>query len=373
MIALVALWFATPTIALAQDQDQPRESGKVMRQAPRKGGGKYLERIIERVREQLDLDEEQKVEFDRIATEFLEKRRGGGAQTKRLRELTREMRQAHKDGDRERAAEIRKQLAEMRGTSPLQGLFDEVEKILRDDQREKLAEIRERFTPSAHRARGNPLVQLRRLRTELELSEEQAAQYDALYAELEKNVKQRPGGGPEMERLLQEIMKAAEEGDTERIKELREQLPDPRRHTQEVVAQFLDDVEQLLEPEQVKVLQRFRRQMQTTGRQTELRNYFRIVRRLELDQQQREQLRELERETMRAAREFRRDPEALAELESSVQKELRDLLTDEQCAEFDRWLERAQSGKRWGRDRGDRPRRQHGRQRPAETEPEEKP
>ncbi len=364
---LVAALVIVPAIGQPRGQRGARGPAELGR-PPREGRpASGLQARIERIRGALDLDEEQQAEFDRIAAEFREQR-GAGQNRERMRELAEEMRQAGQAGDSERVAEIREQLREARGGGRLQEFLDQIEGILRDDQREKLAEIRERIAAERGPARLGPVAQFRRLRAELKLSEEQAKRYDELFAELQDELKRKGPGSEEAEALVQELVKAVEAGDEARIADLKEQLSS-RAQNQDAIDRFLAEVERILEPEQVEILQGFRQRMRAGRGRDDVEGMFRIVRRLDLDEEQRRTLREIERDVRRETRDARRDPEAMAELTAKVQKELRDMLTDEQVADFDRLLESQRSDRpRRGRD-ADRPRRPHRGQRPGEDAP----
>lgn len=343
----------------AQEQPEGKE-GRGLR-ALRRGdrGGNELAALIERIRAELNLDEKQQAEFDRIVKQQ-RREAAPGKGLKAQRSLMRELREAREANDQERVAELRRKLAESRraaGASPALRLLDALEQadFLREDQLARLARIRERVA-RAERRRGTPggrvLAEVDRLRSELKLSAEQAERFDELYARLEEELRPPRADSPEVQRIIDELVEAAEAGDMERVKQLRERLPNPQRAGEQALVRFLDELEPILEPEQVQTLERFRQRVgsRQTGHRLEL--MFRIVRRLDLDADQRQQVRELERETRRAMRELRRKPAELARLATEVEVELRGLLTAEQAAEFDRWLER----QRPERERkGDRP------------------
>lgn len=370
-VALLAACIVAAALGQPQAQERPRQGRAPQPRAREHRRADQPGAWIARIRAQLELDEKQQVEFDRIADK-LRKKGGLGAHMKRQRALMEEMQRARKDGDDERAAEIRAELAEMRrearGKSPALELLDKLEHagFLRDEQLEKLAEIREllaaRRRPGDRGPAGRVLAQVRQLREELRLTPEQAEEYDRLSAKLREALRPGAADHKETEKIVRQIMEAAEAGDTERIKELRKQMPDPGRRTQEAVARFLEEVEPILQPEQVRTLRRFRQRIGGSSEQSGLQAMFRAVRQLDLDEQQRARLRELQRETHRAAREVRRDPQALAQLTAEVRDELRDILTDEQVAEFDKWFE----GR--GSDKAGRPHRQRRRPRPAERD-----
>jgi hypothetical protein len=366
-VLLVVALLVAPALGQPRGQRGARGPGD-LRHAPRGDRpASGLQARIERIREALDLDEEQRAEFDRIAAEFREKR-GPGLDNERMRELMEEMRQARQGGDSERVAEIRQELREARGGGRLQEFLAEIEGILRDDQREKLAEIRERSAPRRGLARGGPLAQFRRLRAELNLSEEQAARYDELFAELQEQLRQRGPGDDETKALIEELIKAVEAGDEARIAELKEQVSS-RARNQDAIDRFLAQVEEILEPEQVEILRGFRQRMRAGRGRDDVERMFRVVRRLDLNDEQRQALRQIERDARREARDARRNPEAMARLTERVREELRGLLTGEQVAEFDRLLESQRSDRRH-RGRGpDRPRRPGGGRRSGQKTP----
>jgi len=281
--------------------------------------------------------------------------------------LMAEMRSARKENDWERVNELRDELRQIQIGRPMTEFFDEVEKILNDEQLETLAEIRARAASQRGRGRG-PLAQLEGLRDELKLNDDQARRWDQLYAELEDGLGKGKADPQETSALIQEIKKAAEQGDTERIRELRGQMPDPRGESDRLIAEFLEQVERFLEPEQKETLDRFRHEMSRGRSRIAVRDYFRFVSRLDLDEEQRQALREIEREARETERRARRDPAVQEQLLEEVQEQLRGMLTDEQVAEFDRWLERQSSrGSGWGH-RPDRPRGERRGKRAAQQE-----
>lgn len=374
-VLLIGVWLLTPAVVQAQAQERPRRGDRPRLQRRQDRPPSMLQARIERIREELELDAEQQADFDRIAGEFREKR-GRGENFGRRRSLMTELHRAREEGNDDRVAEIRKELKELRGGSLLEQFLDEVEGILRDDQREKLAEIRKRLaderSPGGRSDRGR-LGELRRLRGELRLNDEQAKQYDQLFAKLKTELQQGRSGGDDADKIIKEIMKAAEAGDQERVKELRQQLPDPRQRSTKAIEDFLAQVESFLEPEQVRALERFRQRRRGGREQVDLRSCFRFVSRLGLDEQQRVTLREVRQDAHRAEREARRDPEALAQLTADVQQQLRDLLTAEQTAEFDKWLKSQKRGKPDRDRKGERPGRRHHKERPAEPGGEDTP
>ena len=369
-LLLAIAWAVAPSLAQQETSEKPR-SGKGPQAQPltrEQARASTYQARIERIRKQLNLDENQKQEFDHIAAEFL-KHSPGEMDRQRQHELMAEMRSAHQSNNGKRVNELREELRRIQTGRPMSEFFDDVEKILHDEQLETLAEIRARATAQARRGRG-PLAQLDGLRDELKLNDEQAQRWDELYAELEEGFGKGKADPEATSALIQEIKKAAEQGDTERIKELRDQMPDRRGESDRLISEFLGQIERILEPEQKETLDRFRREMRRGGSRIAVRDYFRFVSRLDLDQEQRQALREIEHESRQAERQARRDPVAQEQLLEEVQEQLRGMLTDEQVAEFDRWLE-SRSSRGYGRGhREDRPR---GERRGKQAAQQEKP
>ncbi len=365
---LIAAWFVAPTLAQEDSQEKPRsrrgsQAQKITREEAR---ATSQQARIDRIRRKLNLGDEQKEEFDRIAAKYLEQR-PGDVDRDRQRELMEEQSSARREKNWERVNEIQQELRQINIGRPISEFLNEIEKILNDDQLETLAEIRTRSASQRGSGRG-PLAQLDRLRKELKLNDEQAEQYDELYAKLKEEMGQGGVDSEELSELIQEITKAAEEGDTERIQELRGQMPDPRGKSNKLIGDFLKKVERFIEPEQKETLDRFRREMKRGRSQIELRDCYRFVSRLGLDAEQRRTLREIQGDSRRAEREVRRDPEAREQLLKEVQQQLRDMLNDEQVAEFDRWIESKTSPRPGRGHRGDRPRRERPGKKPAGEE-----
>jgi Spy/CpxP family protein refolding chaperone len=337
-VLLIAAWLVIPAVAQSE-AEKPSQKHPRLQARPQGERGGGLEAYIDRIRDQLELDEDQLVQFDRIRQQF-----------------------AGRPGER--------------GT--FRKFLDEVGKILRDDQREKLAEIKERID----RKRGpharllgldNPLGQLKRLRRELQLTEEQGAQFDDLYAKLTEELKQGRRGSLENQELVEQLIEAVEAGDEARIEELKGTLSDPRAQAREAVGRFLEKLEPLLEPEQKRILRRFRQQMRPGRGRFDLEAMFRAVQRLDLDEEQRERLREIQHDAQAATRDARRDPEAMAKVTAEIEQQLRDMLTNDQVVEFDRWLEARHSKKPERGPKGHHKRHGHGSEGRAEPKGEPAP
>ena len=353
MIAAVAAMLAVGAHAQQSDDAGRPAAGRHPRRAP---GQRGRQSIFDRIRSQLDLSEEQQTKYDEIVAKY--RRDHGGMNMQGMRKIMKEMREARKAGDNERVAELRKQLAESRKGSSLDAFFDELEPILNADQREKLASIRQNMRSRRGRGRG-PVAQLEHLRGQLKLSDEQAAKYDELLDQLKEDLKST-SNSEQTQAVIKQIREAAEAGDNERVRELSRKLPNARRRNEQLVAAFLDDVEGFLKPNQKKILERYRRRMRSGRGQAEIRSWFRYVRRLDLSEEQRDTLRDIEKNAARKMRDARKNGESAATVAEDIKQQLRDMLTDEQVAQFDRWLDSQKDARGGRRPRHRRRGRHHG-------------
>lgn len=361
-LVLAAAWALAPA-TLAQQDTESRGGARRLQGVP--GGGEGRKAMYDRIRSELDLDDEQKAKYDAIVDEHKKKGRPGmrGA---RARGITRGGRGARGGGGSSSGAEPRTDVRGARGDH-MDAFFDEVEGILRDDQQKKLADIRKDHAARRGLGGGGPIAQLRRLQGDLKLDDEQNQRYEGLLDKLDEDLKSSRTGGADIGEVIEEIRAAAEAGNTDRVKELRERLPNPRQANDRAVAQFLDEVESFLEPKQLDTLERYKRQLRANREETNLRECFRFVSRLDLDRDQRQEMRGIQRDSARALREARRDAGETARVTAEVKEQLRGMLADEQCAEFDKWLEQKESKRGKQARRGERSRRQPAR----DAEPED--
>jgi|GEM_PF-3739488 len=316
---LLILFVTAFCMAQEEKPKQPEPTrGSLQKFDRAKAQSERADRQIRRLRRRLNLDEEQAAQFDEIAKKF---------------------RDSKSEGD-----------------GALTPFFDEVEKILLEDQIETLEDFRAGMSQKRGRGRGL-LARLTELRADLKLNDEQAEQYDALHDELKAAVAPGAGDGAQDE-LIKEIMQAAKDGDEDRIRELRDKLTvTSSPNTNKLVEDFLSEVNEFLEPEQRRTLEQFKRSTKSRGRGVQLSDCFRHASRLDLDRDQRGAVRDLQKEAGRAEREARRDPDALRQVFDDYVAQLRELLPEEQCAEFDRWLDEEKAKQRGDRKRGDRGRR----------------
>ena len=369
---LAALCLVLP--AVAQDRpgaERPGRRGMMRRGGPGRGGGPgmMLNRMAQRMAEELELDEEQEAELDEIIADFREEFTEMRGPSPEMRELFEEMRAARRDGDEERAQELREQLRGMRGGSPMAGLMDdfyaEVETILDEQQRGKLAEFRERMTQRMRERgrRGDRGPDMRRLirslPERLELDQDQRARFDELTAELRGQGDARRQRWEEMRPLIEEMRQARRDGDDERVEELRRQIEEQRGANNPFEA-FFAELEGILREDQKAILAEIRQDLGRRGartRQADLRTILQAIKRVDLDKEQSQQVRAIGAQAMRASRELQRgDREARTQLARDTRQAIVEVLRPEQVRQFERALrsERPQRDMR-DRDREDRP------------------
>jgi hypothetical protein len=168
------------------------------------------------------------------------------------------------------------------------------------------------------------------------------------------------------------MREAREAGDDERVAELREQLEQTRPSQEALVEGLFEDLEDILTEEQLARLAEFRKSLDgpagpgKRGEAGSVRDVLRAVKRLKLNSDQKEELREIERDAIRAYREIsRKDREEQATLAREVKAEIMEILDEDQGQEFEQQLRRVVGGRRGERDqrrergeRRDRGRRQ---------------
>jgi len=370
VLTLLGAWFVLPTLAQTEPEEQTRDRPQVrqMRRQGQRGGeqrGPRMGFLFQRMPDQLELDDEQRAQFEEIVAEFRERMGEARQRGEGMHEVFREMRAAREAGDDERVEELRAQLRERRGGGGrfMEEFFGEVEGILREDQLERLSEIRSRVAQGMRRGQ-NPAERLRELRSRLELDEQQGEQFDELLQDLRQQGGQRRQQMQNLRPLMRELREAMEAGDEARAEELRAQLEERRPRRGAVLEDFFVELEKFLRDDQKEILAQFREEMSERGERgdrgrVDVRSILNAARRLKLDQDQKKELNEIGQAALRAERELqRRDREGRAMLAAKVRGEILAILDAEQAEQFENYLSR--------RGRPERPGREGARERPRE-------
>ena len=308
---------------------------------------------IERLAEDLQLDETQRAQLDELSQGLREQFRGNGENRRQMRDLFLEMREAQDAGDEDRVEELQSQINELRPDrgAVLEQFYDSVEGILREDQIELLDGVRqrtqERFADfnarmrdgmgggSGRAGRANrgtqgeaevaPLEQFEEaldFGSTLELDPEQRAAFDKIMTEARRRQEAEELSGQELNRYV--------------LKEMRG----------------------ILREDQIESFGAYRAEVlqgQTRAQNAnDVRLVFRALRKVNLTKQQSLQLRDIQKEATAKYKEVRRDKEKLAELAAGVQKQVLALLDEEQAEEFNKELQQQQrrETRRQGRARG---------------------
>lgn len=358
LVRMIVLLAALGACAGAFGQDgETRREGRRPRGEFRRGPG--LAALVEQMKQHVQFDEEQLARIDEIVARHEQR---FAQQWDRWRAL----REAEQAGDEALAAELREELrtqrpAGWRGRGP-ESFLNEIEAILHEDQKNAFAEFRAQLPPPPERG---PWDALRRVMHELpeavRMTDEQREQYDRLLA-------QRRGGFADR---LGRRARALGPGEPRGPKGPAEppippgppglrQPPGPP-DAGAMLDEFFDQVAALLDEEQLQLLADYRKQVEAEIRAPgprdadDPRAVFAAARRLHgLSEEQEDAIRNLERTTLRAARQLpRSDAGGLAMLAAEARTEINNLLDEDQQAEFARILEGQR--RRGPRERGGGP------------------
>jgi Spy/CpxP family protein refolding chaperone len=333
---MIALSLAMPAIA----QDAQDDSAGPQRRPEGRGGGpgRWANRMYDRLARDLNLDEQQRAQFDEIAAKQREQMR---ANFERMR-AEREAGQQSGDDEAGQAPDQggnggrggRRQFR-MMPENQMNEFFDQIEPILHEDQIAKLDEARDR---AERRAENMRLPQ--ELREQLNLDPDQQARYDELLQGIREERRGRMEG---MRPLVEELRAAEESGDEQRIAAAQSKMDEMRGDNDDFRAQFLAQVEPLLRDDQKQILDSYRDEpagaAAAQGGAPDYRNVLKAAKRAKLTSEQARRLKEIEREAARTAR-SQRDPESKALLTASVTEDVRKLLSADQMPRFERAMER---------------------------------
>lgn len=321
---------------------QPDWGGRRRERGPRGDGP----RMFGRLAEQLDLDEQQRTEFQEIMQ----------AHRQRLMEQfpeLREIRQAMRDGDFDRARELRQDV-EAQGfdfRSSIQQAFDEVEVILTDEQFERFSQMRSDMRRWADRREEERNFR-ERLPEELEMNEEQRAQYEDLLRQRRQQFRDRmrEAGG-----LMRELREAREAGDEDLAADIEAELEAmraaaPRPDSAERRDQLLNEVRGILNEDQLPILETYYElpaDEADEGETYDVRTLLRAAARSGLDRSQRKEWKDIARNALKRLRPLdRNDRDEKAEIAAEVRTQLEGLLEESQMDRFEEQLERFAKKKR---------------------------
>ncbi|TWT40291.1 hypothetical protein RAS1_39990 [Phycisphaerae bacterium RAS1] len=346
LLALTCLTFF-PLAALAQNPPPPPPGGEdgPRRMGRGRDGGMMFGgpgRMLGRLPQQLQLDDEQKTRFEELLAAHRERMRAFGEQM-------REARQAADEGSPDTAEQLRNQLRDSDvPNQSVQQLFDDLEPLLREEQLEKLDSIRE-----DNDRRGDQMQKMMRMREELpeqlQLTPEQEQQFDNMLRERRESMRERMSG---MRPLMEEMRAAREAGDEARVAELEKQMEAGQPDMTSMQNEFFEQLAAILNADQQKLLAEYRAEFTgeaagKSGSTADLKTILRAARRARLTSEQKDELRDIEKESLAAQKKLnRRDKEAQAALASQVREKIERLLEPQQKERFEQVLERSQRGAR---------------------------
>lgn len=375
-VAILSVAFSLP--AVGQDPKQPSgdQPGVEARRAQRgqdggerrRGGrNQSVEDRIARLTRSLDLDSDQQARLDKIVEESRQIATKNASDAE-FQDLRNAMRVARDGGDEEKAEQIREQMRAKFQTSgdQLSDVLDKLEPALRPEQAQKLNEVRE----IAGRRPAGPRERLDELKSSLSLTKDQEVLFESLRERMEQSLPPRSGPGS-MADLMRQMREARQSGDEAAIQSVREQIERVRETGRGALDDFLSQLSPTLTTEQRTTLEQARKnfaaarsaQGGTTERDAKAdpRTVIRAARRLELNDQQRDQLKDIEQQAGAATREAGNDNEKKKRVAAEVEKQIRGILNSEQAAKFTELLgsnSRGQGrGQGPGQGNGERPRR----------------
>lgn len=309
MLLASVVWVTSAIGQVRPDEpDRPRRG-------PGEGRGPRMGRMLDRVADELQLDDAQRKEFDAIMAAHR-------AQMEEMAPRWREMREATRSGDRERADELRAQMGNEHGPRDFfRQAFDELEPILNDEQYERFLEMREGMERRRERRE-----EFRRMAEELpdklDMDEAQRKQFRQLLDSRRDRMRQQM---TEMRPLFDQMREAEESGDQDRLQELRAQFEELRPDPETRRTEFLSQVSGLLREDQRRFLDDYYAELGlTSGAEllgpSDVRTVLRAARRIDLSSEQKAKLRTIGRQAMRDLRGVRRaaSPSRLTDAERST-------------------------------------------------------
>jgi|GEM_PF-5911945 len=349
---LTLVLLAGLTLPVNAQNKQPKRSGSGKAGATKVDGEKRfanaITSLLQRARFELNLDEEQDKKIHKIANQLRKKLQNNNKRPKEILAAMDELKQAREQGDQEKVKEIRATLRDLRGRDVVNQFYDSIKPVLNEQQLAKLEEIRKpQRAQAVQYAQLSPKARLRRLAGQLQLTPEQQPKYAELLKQYDPTGKPKNVLDAETLDLIAEMQTAVKNKDNDRLMELKDRLVDLNQRKQaEPFTAFLDAVAGILTEKQLETLDRVRGQIENPNK-ADARAILRAARRLDLDRDQKTELRNIEKFTREQMKANRGDHKKLAELDRDVLGQVKAMLNPEQTEKLDRLL----AGKRTSRTR----------------------
>jgi hypothetical protein len=168
---------------------------------------------------------------------------------------------------------------------------------------------------------------------------------DAMRAQEASAEEARRDNAMAMRDLVKEMREAHNQGDRERVAELRQEIMELRRKgnaPDDAYLKLFEDIRQMLDEEQLPIFEKlaaeFTARLGQDGR-SDVRLMQRAVSMIELSEEQKERVREIFMQARRDAREAGDSPEDREKLTASIKRMIIEELDEEQIAEFNQKLE----------------------------------
>ncbi len=316
-------------------------------------------RMVRMLPNRLEMSEDQRQVYGEIVESFRTQWIENRPDPEQMRALHESFRAARESGDDELATQIREQMREqMRGMREsgrhvVDSFLSEVETILEDHQVVQLRELRTQFEQrmQQRREQRNMREVIQRLPDELDMTEEQRAQFDQIVQNQRERMQQRREQWRELQPLVEQMREARRNGDEQLAAELQAEI-EARRPERGRPQDILDQLMPILTDAQKAKLEQLRSQHAPREEgPRDVRRVLQAAKRLDLTKDQEEQIRQIIREVQQVRSKGRLGDGDKADLAQTVKDEIAKVLTADQKNQFERLLE--QDGRR-GRDRSDR-------------------
>ena len=219
----------------------------------------------------------------------------------------------------------------------------------RDARRGPPAEVKERMGRPSRTMRLDRLERM--MKKKLELDSDQEYDLEQLFEErretyqeeIEESRGDRDAQREMMRDVIEQMREARDSGDEQRMQDLRESMRDMRsgQKVDEITDEFVEEVEELLDEEQAEQFHELLSRLEpgTMRADTARKNpqlFYRHVKRLDLDDEQREELEGLFEGVKEELRDRGSDPEDRDEISARFHEEVMELLSDEQKTQLKR-------------------------------------
>lgn len=309
-------------------------------------GGMMGGRMGFRMIEELDLDEEQQKVYDELAAPMRERMRAQG-------EKWRAAREAADAGDDSQMKALQEEMRAngARGGGGFGGgmdgfndILDQLEPHLRPDQVDKLDNMRDRMDRDRE-----SFDSWRKISEEapdkLNLNEEQRGQFKEMLDAARQEFGQKMGA---MRPLMEQMQEAREAGDNAKVAELRAQMEQMRPDGNAGLQALMGQLEGILHDDQKAAFAEFQQDVgvggdandASSGNGPDVKSILKAAKRLRLSADQKEDLKLIERQSMRSLRSAGRDADAKAELATRTKEQIERMLEEDQRARFDQLIER---------------------------------